>query len=182
MKVKEIILAAAKLLGMEQEILAYSNGEGLESENADMLLDCFNRVENELALDYFPLVAEEEKTSENGQYGYSAFENNVVRVLRVMDEWGQSIAFKLYARYLTTQQGKVKIAYTYSPKIKAWTDDAEQALGVSQRLFAYGVAAEFSLLKGLYEEGAVWEKKYKDAIAYAGRAMRVKRMKGRVWV
>ena len=182
MKVKDIIIAAAKLLGIEQEVLAYCNGESTECENAEVLLDCFNEVENELALDYFPLVAEEVKTSGNGQFGYSAFENSVVRVLKVADERGELIPFKVYARYMATQPGKVVVTYTYSPKVKGLEEESEQALGVSERLFSYGVAAAFATVKGLYEEGAVWDKKYKDAIACAGRAIRSKRLRGRVWV
>lgn len=182
MKVKYTIVAAAKLLGIEQEIVAYFNGQSSACENADVLLDCFNEIENELALDYFPLIAEESKSSDNGQFGYSDFENSVVRVLRVTDERGEEIPFKLYARYMTTQPGKVVVTYTYSPKVKSITGESDFLMGVSERLFAYGIAAAYATVKGLYEESAVWDKKYKDAIAYAGRAMRSKRLKGRVWV
>ena len=182
MKVKEIIIAAAKLLGLEQEAAAYFNGGGADNEDMQLLLDCFNEIENELALDYFPLVTEEKKSSVSGQFGYSDFNNVVSRVLRVTDEYGNAIPFKLYARYMTTQPGGVVIVYTYSPKSKGFYDDSDFVTGVSERLFAYGIAAAYTMVKGLYEECAIWDKKYKDAIAYAGRTMRSKQIKGRVWV
>jgi hypothetical protein len=182
MKVKEIMIAAAKLLGIEQEITAYCNGQSEACEDAEILLDCFQEIESEIALDYLPLIVEEEKSSVNGQYGYSTFENQVVRIIRVSDEWGNSLPFKLYARYMTTQPGKIKVTYTYSPKKKGLTDSSDFTIGVSERVFAYGIAAAYSIVKGLYEEGEVWDKKYKNSLSAAVREMRSKTMKGRVWV
>lgn len=40
----------------------------------------------------------------------------------------------------------------------------------SPRLFAYGIAAEYCLACGLFEEAAVWDKKYKDALTAAYRS------------
>lgn len=182
MKVKDIMVAAAKLLGIEQEIASYCNGESLECESAVTLLDCVYEVENEVALDYMPLVAKEQKRSDDGQYGYSAFDNQVARILCVTDEWGNSAPFTLYACYMTTQPGKVVITYTYSPKKKGMEEECEVAVGASERLLTYGVAAAYALLKGLYEEASVWDKKYKDAIAAAMRQAHAKRIKGRTWV
>ena len=48
MKIKEIMIAAAKLLGIEQEITAYCNGESEICENAQILLDCFQEIEREM--------------------------------------------------------------------------------------------------------------------------------------
>ena len=182
MKVKDIIIAAATAIGVENEVLTYLNGGTTDSKNVDVLLECFNRVENELALDYLPLIVEEEMTSVSGCIAYSDFAKSVVRVLKVEDEGGNSVPFRLYASYLKTQPGKLKVVYTYTPEEKKLAEATDFTLFVSERLFVYGIAHEYCLAAGLYEEARIWDKKYKDAVAVTQRESGGKRIKGRVWV
>ena len=60
MKVKDIVLVAARTLGIYHGVSAYFEEEdsSLERE-ANLLLSCFNRVECALALEYVPLYAED---------------------------------------------------------------------------------------------------------------------------
>ena len=92
MTVKEIILAAAGELGLNEKVQAYLDGA---SENGkaetEKLLHCFNLVENELALDYLPLYAEEEIENISGAVYYSEFSKRVVRILRVIGESGNAV-------------------------------------------------------------------------------------------
>ena len=60
MKVKEIVVAAAKALGIEKGISDYLSGVDATMEREEKLLEnCFNLVECGLALDYLPLYAED---------------------------------------------------------------------------------------------------------------------------
>ena len=108
MKVLDIILAAATELGIADEVNSYVLGD---SENAkadtENLLRAFNLVENELALDYLPLIAEEEVETTTGAIEYSAFSRSAVRILQITDAWGNELAFKLFPNYVKTQCGKV---------------------------------------------------------------------------
>ena len=182
MTVKEVIFAAAAELGIYKEIQEYLDYGGTEGEkNAELLLTCFNIVENELALDYFPLYAEGEVHSLTGRVEFSSFDRSVIRILRVTDEEGNKLKYTLFPSYLKTEPGTLKIAYTYTPETKAFSDDGDFYLQVSVRLMAYGVAAEYATATGLYEEAAIWDKKYKDAIEAAYRARPAERMRSRRW-
>ncbi len=182
MKVKDIVLAAAKAIGAEKEVELYLSGGATQSKCVDVLLECFNRVENELALDYLPLIVEEKMSSVSGCIAYNDFGRSVVRVIKVEDEWGNSLPFRLYANYLKTEAGKVNVSYTYTPEEKQIEEETDFTLFVSERLFVYGIAHEYCLASGLYEDAAIWDKKYKDAVAAAQRESGGKRIKGRVWV
>ena len=183
MTVKEIIIAAATELGIADEVRAFVNGESEEGKpKAEALLRCFNLVENELALDYLPLYAEEVLETETGAVYYAELEKTAVRIVGIEDEWGNSVAFKLFPEYLKTQAGKICVRYTYTPAEKDMDGESDFTLYASVRLFAYGVAAEYALANGEFEEAAVWDKKYKDAITAAYKLRSVKKIRSRRWV
>ena len=180
MTVKEILLASAQTLQLD-DVVAFLSGKGEESEKTDVLLRCFNTVENELALDYLPLYAETEVETTTGVIEYSSLSHAIVRVLRVRDEGGNSVAFKLFPSYVKTSSGRVTIGYTYAPTEKAITGVSDYVLQASIRLFTYGIAAEYSLLTGDFEGAAIWDKKYKEAIEAAYKSRPCTVLRSRRW-
>ena len=60
MTVKEVVMLAAEELRIATEVAEYFDGEStIGQAKADLLLTCYNLVENELALDYFTLIKED---------------------------------------------------------------------------------------------------------------------------
>ena len=177
MTVKEVIITAASLLELEEKVSAFIGGdETVGAEETAALLKCFNLVENEVALDYFPLIAEETVRTDTGRVAYKDLSKAAVRILGVKDESGSSVA------YLTAQPGVLTIGYTYTPEKKTLDGESDFQLIVSERLLAYGVAAEYCFSTGYYEEGEAWSKKYKDALAAAYRSSPAKSLRSRRWV
>lgn len=182
MTVNEILVLAAGELGVEEKVKNYLEGTDEEGKNlTEGLLRCFNLVENEVALDYLPLYCEEDVESETGAIRFDELSRGAVRILRITDESGNKLPFKLFPEYVKTQAGSVTVAYTYAPVKKAIGDDSDFVVQASPRLFAYGVASEYCLASGLFEEAAVWDKKYKDALAAAYRAKPSRIIRSRRW-
>ncbi|MBO5026919.1 MAG: hypothetical protein J6C79_00165 [Clostridia bacterium] len=184
MTVKECVELAAMQLGIAEDVQAFLSGSGSEEDGkkAALLLSCFNIVENELALDYFPLLAEDTLETSGGVVEFSALQNAAVRVTRVADEWGNSTAFQLFPSFLKTQPGKVCVTYTYTPEKKTMDGVSDFCHSVSARLIAYGMAAEYTMATGAFEDAAVWDKKYKDGIRAAYRLQKCERIRSRRWV
>ena len=183
MKVKEIVLAAANALGIKDEVGAYFAGTSLvQKKEGDRLLACFNIVENELALDYLPLHAEDVFESETGRLEFAAFKFAPVRIVRVMNEARESVRFSVYPEYLKTEVGKLTVRYTYTPEEKTIDGKSDYVLYASERLFVYGILAEYCLGEGLFEEASAWDKKYKEALKAACKAVPCTRLKSRRWV
>ncbi len=183
MTVKEVITIAAAELGLKERVRAYFEEQDADGERvASLLLDCFNLVLNEVVLDYLPMTAEDELTSSTGSLSYLLFEYPVVRVLQVLNGEGESVPFQIFPEYLKTQPGRVRVQYTYTPERKGFNDDAALGSIISARLISYGMAAEYALASGLFEEAAAWDKKYKAAIAAAYRAHPAKKIQSRRWV
>ena len=103
MTVREVIKEAAEIVGAEK-VKAYidSNVSGGERQT-EVLLRCFNLVENELALDYLPLKCEETFQTQTGAIDYASLSKKAVRILSVKDESGNSVPFKTFPDRLKTQ-------------------------------------------------------------------------------
>ena len=144
MTVKEILLASAGLLGKGDEVKAYLDGTSLDAHaDVENLLRCSQLVENELALDYLPLHAEEELETETGAILYTTLSKKAVQIVKVLDEWGLSVRYDLYGEYFKTRVGKVTVVYTYEPEQKELGGESDFQRLASTRLFAYGIAAEY---------------------------------------
>lgn len=181
--IKDAIVSASEILDLKEEVQAYFDGSDTSAKaDVENLLRCFNLVESELALEYLPLYAEETLESATGAVYFDELACAPVRIVRVQDEWGNSCPFKLYPNYLKTQAGKVTIRYTYLPQEKGLDGVSDFTLRVSKRLFAYGMATEYALSCGRFDEASVWEKKYKDAITSAYRAKPSTKISARRWV
>ncbi len=183
MTVKEILLETARKIGKYQEVSDYLDGGASAGKKlTEELLECFHTVENELALDYLPLYAEEELVSQTGAVFFSQLDRAAVRIVEVQDGQGNALKFQLFPQYLKTQSGKLKIRYSYTPEKKSLNDESDFGLHVSVRLFAYGMAAEYAIQNGLFAEAGVWDRKYKDAIAAVYKATPNKKIASRRWV
>lgn len=183
MTVKDCMRLAAVELGVDAVLEKYLN-DTTDSSNrvGKVLLQCYNVVENELALDYLPLTAEDEMQTQTGVVEFSALSRSAVRILRVTDGNGVAVKYRLFPQYVKAQPGTLKIAYIYSPTEKTLEDGCECAAAVSMRMIAYGMAAEYCMNIGLYEEADAWDKKYKGAIEAAYKATPCKRISSRRWV
>ena len=185
MKVKEVILNAAALLGDKAEVENFFKGTSTNAkEQVDMLLTCFNIVENELALDYVPLITEENFSIVSGKIPYSLLKQDVVRIVHVKGADGEYLPFRIFAQYLEVGEGRkeITVQYAYTPKAKTIDQDSEFKSGASVRLMAYGVAAEYCVAMGMCTEAAIWDKKYKECIAAARSVGRKDSMPSRRWV
>ena len=181
MTVREIVDLAAEELRIAKETTDYFNGSSTAGQaKAELLLTCYNLVENELALDYFSLT-KEESVSSSGKVLFTALKNSPVRILKVTDSNGQDLAYTLYPSYIEVRRGNVKISYVYTPNVKAIDEECDFSGNVSARLMAFGIAAEYCMATGSFEESALWDKKYKDAIEAIREKSKGGRMALRRW-
>ncbi|MBQ8407210.1 MAG: hypothetical protein IJY38_04750 [Clostridia bacterium] len=182
MEVKDILLKAAAQMGILDRVKgAYDNGTANQDEEVQALLKCFHLVENEVALDYIPLRAEDTLISPSGTVRFSELALKPVRIISVTDEWGNSLKFKLFHDFLKTEAGKIKILYSYLPMEKDAFGESDFQLLLSERALSFGVCAEYCLLSGLYEQANVWQNKYKDAIKAAMRSQKSRVISSRRW-
>lgn len=186
MKVKSVLSLAAANLGREDLVAAVNDCAGEPFGEVASLLRCYNLIENEVALDYFPLKREEKVCAGGSVVPYSRFDYAPVTILSVADENGCPILFETRpARILlpdSCSKERVIVTYHYSPKEKEFNDRSEFGGKISSRLLSFGVACEFCLSNGQYAEAATWEKKYREALRAANVSRRRLTVRSRRWV
>ncbi len=185
-KVIDTIRLAAQMLGVDEELNAYEIGDDTETGERvfKKLLQCFQTVENEIALDYIPLTEELEIVTATGIVGYANFHHSPASILSVEDGEGNSLRYHIYSDhiYVENARGKARIIYSYAPSEKTEEGVSEHTLPVSKRLIAYGMAAEYSLAMGELTAANAWSVKYKEALRAAQKLPAPKRIESRRWV
>ena len=181
MTVKNVIILVGRLLGLEKELELYFLGdENASTKTIDQLLDCYYRVETELAVDSFPLETEDVYCS-HGEILFDDLECVPLRILSVTDEKGNTADAQITPMSIRVADGQYTIRYTYQPKRKTEGDDVEFPAFVTENLLAYGVAAEYCLQAGLYEESALWKEKFEKAVRAVKPLTRGGALRARSW-
>ena len=185
MKVKDVVVMAAGLLGMKKDVEGWLDSTTtLAKEKIAAFVDCFNLVENELALDYVPLRTEERVLAENGRVAFMYFTREPARVLSVTDEDGNRLEYTVFPTEIRLRSAVnvAKVEYAFLPKAKKIDEESDYQSRVSVGLMAYGVAAEYCAMQGLYAEAAFWSKKYKEGIPRTHEPQRGGKIPSRSWV
>ena len=183
MKVKEIVIEAATLLGMKDYIYAYFEDDDYEYyQQAEQLLACLHLAESSLALDYLPLYAEDEVLSTTGKVEFSQLSNSPVRIIDVKNPGGESLAYTLYPKYLKTSAGRVLVTYSYTPSLKTGEEESDFTGVAAMHVLVYGTLEEYCLANGMLQEAAIWNKKKKDSVEYLCHTEKCKRLSSRRWV
>ena len=188
MQVKEILALAAQNVGRTdlKNALALSeeNREESAKEEISSLLRCYNFVENEIALEYFPLKAEETFEESGGKLRYTLFSRAPVFVHNVNSASGLAVDFKTFPTYLSLPEGigRVTVSYSYAPETKTESDECAFCERVSARLMSYGVASEFMMSSARYSEADMWQRRYQEALRAAGILRRRACVRARRWV
>ena len=183
MTVSDIITMAAKMVFDNSTVGKIERGEELsEDEESDVnrLIDAYNMVLNEIAIEYYPIFFTDEKTGQTIDFAELTYQPLIVE--KVTDKKGRAVQFKV----LPTAVEMLKydtylIRYAYVPPKRSEQDEFEyQGSKISARVFAYGVAAEFCLVMGRYNEAVNWDGKFRKSLG-STLTRGAKKIKGRVW-
>ena len=187
MTVREIMIQAAEFAG-RQDIANYlRNGyaDDIESmkKEAAVLLRCFNLTENEVALEYKPLIFEESVYAKDGIISFDSLSRQALDILGIRDEFDNKLPYKMYPQYLKTAPKTVKVSYSFVPEKKTENGESDYKNSVlSLRILAMGTACEFLLVCGLYDDALLWDKRFKDSLLkVCGKSTAKKTMPVRRW-
>ncbi|MDR1093960.1 MAG: hypothetical protein LBL66_07415 [Clostridiales bacterium] len=156
MQLNEIIQLAAFYLGLDE-----SDGKA-----SAQLCKCANLAVNEICADHYPLTRETTVQSGTGKIAYS--ELAAERVLEVLSvkRGGENTRFRSFHGYIKTEPNiTAAVRFAYLPGEYAPDEAVPIPDKIGARIVAYGAAAEYCLINGLFEEAVVWEKRYKDSLA-----------------
>lgn len=173
MKLNECLQLAEKLL---------DGADKNSPDEADLLLGCANNCLSEIASEYLPLVAEKTATAQDGKIPYSQLGETIYDVTEVRRE-NEKADFELMPSYIKVKKdGEYTVKYCYCPGELSPSDDVPFGTNITARVIAYGIAAEYMLIKGFYEEAVTFDKVFKDALVRASYGRKERRVKRRRWL
>lgn len=164
MTINDIIKTAAVYLNLT-DVIEYLDGDEQNPSSAtlsetDSLTRLANLTISELAATYVPMVCSEEAEATDGKIVFSGLTNNITRILSVKNQFGQDAEFKIFPEYIKVFGGIYVIEYEYAPANYGLTDTVGFNGKITAALLGYGVAAEFCITEGRFEEAILWRKRY----------------------
>lgn len=153
MKVKNILTLACNFTDNEKLI---------ENEETEKMLECFNLVRSEVACEYMPICESEEFEIKDFKLLLSNFKRKPLQILSVKDRFGRNLRFKVFPEYLIVYGSKAKITYTVQPEKVGAEDEIEDSL--PERVYAYGVAREYLMREGMFEDAEIFEVRFKNSL------------------
>lgn len=188
MNALEIIKLTAIYLQMEEvlelDIFGGSVTEQTEAvaKDVELLTRCLNLIYDEIATDYLPLLHSESLSITNNRIAITDLEKRLINIMSLKDINDKTAKYKLYPTYIELNDGSYTITYSYIPNSITINDTLEDfGSKLTERILAYGVASEFALISGLYDEASLWEKRFKDAMLIASRVKSEVIMPKRRW-
>ncbi len=187
MKAYEILKRAGVYLSLSEteNLPTISESDTRAQTECNTLLFCLNEVLSELATDYFPQIIEEEYQLVSGKINFDELSKSINKLHAVKNSRNEYLKFTLnnQSAVVETGQRKVIVRYSYLPNtLSSFLDDIDfEALGVTTRLIALGVATEYCLYKGKLNEANMFETRYHDAIKAGLTPTRSLSIKPRVW-
>lgn len=171
MKIRDVLKAVTMQMG-RLNVLEYLEDETVDvsgtdiKETINLLTGLTNLVISELAATYIPMVTVERVSLKDGKAYYKDFLKKVLSVREVYSTLGKAVPFIETASFLTADLSAVDIEYEFLPDNYGLDDDIGYSeKDIPSRVLSYGVAAEFAISEGRFEEAVGWHKRYVDGVA-----------------
>lgn len=180
--VKSIIESAAAMLDMKEVTFSGSQVISNYDPTVIALVKCLNNVIEEIATEYIPFEAVESVTLSDGKFEYSTLANQVFQIVKIESD-GSECDFVCYPTFaeVDTKCHEVKVRYYYIPAKVTVTGNVNYPK-LSARLLALGVASDYALTVGRYEESINYDKQYMYALQSAQRKRKAVTIKARRWI
>ena len=171
MKMTDILNLASFYLGIDE-------GDGAARAR---LLKCANLAVNEICADYYPLVRETEVDNLNGKVPYRELSRHRVLEVLSVKKGCSKVPFSAFPTCVKFGPGRATVRYTCLPGDLDEGGSAAIPERIGARVVAYGAAAEYCLLAGLFEEAAIWDRRYRDSLRAAQAKKGEIRIPARRW-
>ena len=186
MTIKDILKATCAMVGRE-DVLDYLNGNTSTTgedtlDTVNIMTALANLVIGELAGTFIPMVKRESVVVSDRKVRYADLAERCLRVLAVYNANGEKVYYKHTPEYIVVDESTVTIEYEYNPP----NYDLNSEIGyreedISTATLSYGLAAEFSISRGSFDEAVMWHERYVDSVS-AKRKLKNSTLKSRSFV
>lgn len=187
MTVSELILKIDAILNLgiadSLDVSSQTLAEAMKQDSrCKSLLECCNLVSDELFGDYAPSCRTTVVQAADGFIDTSLL--SMSKALTIVDSVGRSVPFKYgQGGLLVERDGKYNLTYARLPERLTFDSVAQTPNSkITDRIFIYGVIAEYLRICGDYSQSASWAVKYKQALSVALSSKATARLPYRRWL
>lgn len=184
MTVRDILKMVCEFVGereLSQKIADKASLQEREQQKVDLMLNCFNLVNQEIASEYLPFLQKEEVDITDGVLRFDSLKRKVINIYEIKNRFGVSQRFRNYPNFVEVF-GKGKwVVYSFLPEDKAIDDEVEEFCGLTGRIYAYGVASEYLLVDGVSDDAEIWEERFKESLFVLSRKRGEHKLPTRRW-
>ncbi|MDR2201649.1 MAG: hypothetical protein LBP26_02630 [Clostridiales bacterium] len=186
---KDCLILAAAFLQLD-EAAAFLRPPGYSPDavpddvaaEVETLTMCARLAVDEAARDYVRLIKTAFASSNNKRLYFSALDQNLTGVADVRRD-GKRVPFKLRQGFIEVKTDALyEVTFAYAPQNCAITDELPWGNRIPPRAIAYGAACEYCLINGVPGEAALWNKRFKDALAKLKTPLAERVVKRRRWI
>ena len=153
----------------------------LAKKELKLILDCINIVQTRVSTEYFENYYEEEIAVENNEYDIDNLSQKLFKITAITRNNIMQF-YKMVGDKLTLDSGNYLIKYAFIPADKGFDETVENHSGKMTILsFCYGVCSEYCLIKGLYDEAEMWQKRFDSSLKHNFRKINGIYLKSRRW-
>ena len=147
-----------------------------------LILDCINIVQMQVSTDFHSLLFEEEIEVSNGKFSIENLSQKLYKVKQISQN-DEQIKYLFVKDEIMLGDGKYKIKYAYVPEDVGFDSTLETHNGNLTILsLAYGVCSQFCLIKGIADEGQVWQEKFEKSLLSNFKKIGEIKIKPRRWL
>jgi hypothetical protein len=179
MKVKKIIEQVATLLQLQNVSDANlddsASFDDQTRRDVNLIVSSLNEVLSDIATDYLPQTETEKIDVQNGEFDLDNLSKPFYKLIKFDGE------YVLKLNKLQAKSGVHIITYSHLPNIVELDDEFSCDSRLTIQAISYGIAKEYCLICGSYDESALWESKFKNAMQVAIKKQSVVELKHRRW-
>ena len=165
MEVREILLRVCSLLGLQEDIISSPSSD---EKTLGLLLSALNFVIYEI-YDELPTYKEEKITSIDRCIPYASFSKNLCKVKKISLDGVKKRWRRGDNGLLVDREGEYSVIYSYTPDDVTIDDTVIFPPSINIRTVSYGVAGEYSLYVGRFEDTEAYDARFTGALASAKR-------------
>ncbi len=169
MTVKDILILSSEIFDRKDISDYIKQGSSDTSIDASLdyqtLLNCYNLIVAEIVSEYYRLTTLEKITINDGVFEYKNLSQNVLAIVKVLNDNYEKVDAKIYPTKLITKINSGYIEYEYLPCKQNENDDfIFENTPITPRIVALGVASEYLFIKGCFAESENYNRKYRNSL------------------
>lgn len=173
MEINKILSTVAEMLDLPSDVVSDVSSD---EKCLSLLILSFNNVVTEIAEEYVPFEKSESIFSIGGMIPFYSFSEKVYKVKSILNDKGKKVKFTMGQKgvFVDGDQRSYTVNYTYIPKSVGYGESVDLPSHISERTISYGVAGEYAMIAGRYDDCVNYDTRFNSAINSAKRDIREK--------